>query len=153
MHTVNNTLITTVTMFVLVVGPTFGGRHHDSKIFNIEFPTATAWFEHLRCLRDSGSQGIHKDYQGENRQRPFNRGRKSKNHPNPTLTDEQREFNREWSRRRVRLEPDISGMKRFNILVDRCRGRKPGLIDEVLVICAGFWNLNVIQNALRISGG
>mgnify|MGYP003449193608 CR=1 FL=1 len=145
--------MTTVTMFVLFVGPTFGGRHHDSKIFNIEFPTATAWFEHLRCLRDSGSQGIHKDYQGENRQIPFNRGRKSKNHPNPTLTDEQREFNRELSRRRVRIEHAISGMKRFNILVDRFRGRKPGLIDEVLVMCAGFWNLNVIQNALRISGG
>lgn len=133
MHSVKNTIIATVTTFILFVGQTFGGRHHDYNIFKTEFPTATAWFEHLRCLLDWGYQGIHKDYKGENRQIPFKRGRKSKYHPNPTLTDEQREFNREWSCRRLRIEHSISGIKRFNILVDRCRGRKPELIDEVIV--------------------
>lgn len=146
MHTVKNTIIATVTTLIWFVRQTFGGRPHDYHLFNTEFPTAIAWFEHLRCPPDSGYQGIHKDYKGENLQIPFKRGRKSKNHPNSTCTSEQREFNREWSRSRLRIEPAISGIKRFNILVDRCRGRKPGLIDEVIVMCAGFWNLNVIQN-------
>jgi len=42
---------------------------------------------------------------------------------------------------------DFGGMKRFNILVQAFRNRKPNFIDDVIVLCAGLWNLNVIQNA------
>jgi len=47
----------------------------------------------------------------------------------------------------VVIEQAIGGMKRFNILVHAFRNRKPNFIDDFIVLCAGLWNLNVIQNA------
>ena len=112
-----------------------------------EFPTKEARLSHLRVLVDLGYQGIIKDYEGENIEIPFKKPRKSKNNPNPTLTAEQKQHNKELSKIRVLVEHAIGGMKRFNILVHAFRNRKPGFIDDVIVLCAGLWNLNVIQNA------
>ncbi len=132
---------------ILFVGQTFTGKNHDYKIFKDEFPTFDAWFEHLSVLVDLGYQGIIKDYEGENIQIPVKKPRKSKKNPKPTLTSEQKEHNQKLSRIRVRVEHAIGGMKRFNILVQAFRNRKTNFIDDVIVLCAGLWNLNVIQNA------
>jgi len=85
MHTVKNTIITTITKLVLFVGQTFTGNNHDYKIFKEEFPTQDAWFEHLSVLVDLGYQGILKDYNGDDIQIPFKKPRKSKNNPNPNI--------------------------------------------------------------------
>jgi len=146
-HTVKNTIITTMTKLILFIGQTFTGRNHDYKIFKDEFPTEEAWFEHLSVLVDLGYQGILKDYDGGNIQIPVKKKRKSKNNQNPTLTTEQKEYNKELSSIRVFVEHAIGGIKRFNILVQAFRNRKPNFIDDVIVLCAGLWNLNVIQNA------
>jgi hypothetical protein len=147
MHTVKNTIITTMTKLILFVGQTFTGHNHDYKIFKDEFSNEEAWFEHLSVLVDLGYQGIIKDYEGENIKIPVKKPRKSKNNPNPTLTAEQKEYNKELSQIRVLVEHAIGGMKRFNILVHAFRNRKDGFIDDVIVLCAGLWNFNVIQNA------
>lgn len=61
-HSVKNTIIANATRSIWFVGPTFGGSHHDYKIFKEEFPTEEVWFEHLTVLVDLGYQGIIKDY-------------------------------------------------------------------------------------------
>ena len=146
MHTVKNTIITTITKLVLFVGQTFNGNNHDYKVFKEEFPTEEAWFEHLSVLVDLGYQGILQDYNGDDIQIPFKKPRKSKNNPNPTLTVEEKEYNKELSKSRIFIEHAIGGMKRFKILVQAFRNRKLNFIDDVIVLCAGLWNLNLIEN-------
>jgi len=62
------------------------------------------------------------------------------------LTAEEKQSNKELSKKRVFIEHAIGGMKRFKILVQAFRNRKLNFIDDVIVLCAGLWNLNVIQN-------
>ena len=88
-----------------VKGQTFSGSNHDYKIFKDEFPFDAAWFEYLTVLVDLGDLSIIKDYEGdENIHIPFKKPRKSKNHPNPSLTPEQKEYNKELSSIRVLVE-------------------------------------------------
>jgi hypothetical protein len=120
-------------------------RVHGSKRSG-EFSTEEAWFKNLHVLVDLGYQGIVKDYEDENIQIPFKKKKKSKDNPNPTLTEEQKEYNKTLSSRRIFVENALGGMKRFNILVHKFRNRKLNFIDDVIVLGAGLWNLNV-QNA------
>ena len=115
-------------------------------MFKSEFSTKEAWFEHLRVFVDLGYQGICKDYEGENLLIPVKKPRKSKNNPNPSLTDKQKQYNKKLSKTRILVENAIGGMKRFNILVHAFRNRKSNFFDDVIVLCAGLWNLNVVQN-------
>jgi len=72
----------------------------------------------------------------------------SKNNPNPSLTAEQKAcLWKNLSLARVLVEHAIGFITRFNILVPAFRNRKVNLIDDVIALCAGLWNLNVIQNA------
>lgn len=145
MPTYKNTIISTFHKLILFVGLTFTGHHHDYKMFKSEFPNEAAWFKHLRVFVDLGYQGIVKDYEGENILIPHKKSRNSKNNPNPQLSPEQKQYNKELSQKRIVVENAIGGMKRFNILVHAFRNRKPNFIDDVIVLCAGLWNLNVIQ--------
>jgi hypothetical protein len=115
-------------------------------MFKSEFSTKKAWFEHLKVFVDLGYQGICKDYEGEKNLIPHKKPIKSKNNPNPRLTSEQNQYNKEVSKTRILVENAIGGMKRFNILVHAFRNKKPNFIDDVMVLCAGLWNLNVVQN-------
>ena len=146
MPTSKNTIISTFHKLILFVGLTFTGHNHDYKMLKSEFPTESAWFEHLKVFVDLGYQGICKDYEGETILIPYKKTRKSKNHPNSGLTPEQKQYNNKLSKTRILVENAISGIKRFNILVHTFRNRKPNFIDDVIVLCAGLWNLNVIQN-------
>jgi hypothetical protein len=128
----------------LYVGQTFTGHNHDYKIFKEEFPSQVAWFEDLQVLVDLGYQGIVKDYEGGKIEIPVKKKRKSKENPNPALTEEQKKYNKELRSKRICVENAIGGMKRFNILVHKFRNRKGNFIDDVIVLCAGLWNLNVI---------
>lgn len=146
MPTSKNTIISTFHKLILFIGLTVTGHNHDYKMFKSEFSTKTAWFKHLTVFVDGGYQGICKDYEGEKILIPHKRPRKTKNNPNPGLTAEQKQYNKEVSKTRILVENAIGGMKRFNILVHAFRNKKPNFIDDVIVLCAGLWNLNVVQN-------
>jgi hypothetical protein len=66
------------------------------------------------------------------------------------LTIEHKEYNKQLSSIRVLVELSLGGMMRFNILVQAFRFYKPNFIDDAIVLCAGLWNLNVIQLAIGI---
>ena len=146
MPTYKNTIISTFHKLILFLGLTFTGHNHDYKMFKSEFSTKETWFEHLRVFVDWGYQGICKDYEGENLFIPVKKPRKSKNNPNPSLTDEQKQYNKEVSKTRILVENAIGGMKRFKILVHAFRKRKSNFFDDVIVLGAGLWNRNVVQN-------
>ena len=139
-HTNKNTVIANAEKVVLFMGQTFAGRNHDYAMFKAEFPSEDKWFENNKLDVDLGYQGIKTDYPEADIAIPFKKPRKSKKHPNPQLSDEQKDYNRAVSRARIYVENAICGIKRFNILVHRFRNRLEGFVDDVIVVCAGLWN-------------
>ena len=142
-HTVKNTVISSKDKIVRFIGKTFPGSAHDYTMLKNEFPPEEPWFENMNALLDLGYQGIRTDYTGDGIRIPHKKPRKSKNNPNPVLTGEQKEGNRTLSRVRIFVENAIGGMKRFNILSHVFRNRKKNFDDDVIVLCAGLWNMAV----------
>jgi hypothetical protein len=60
-----------------------------------------------------------------------------------TLTDEQKAFNQELARRRVRIEHVNSSVKRCRIVKDTIRVFRDGVRDMVAEVCCGLHNLRV----------
>jgi DDE superfamily endonuclease len=137
---VKNTIIATVKKWILFVGDTFTGHHHDYTMLKTEFPTEHAWFETIHALVDLGYQGIRSDYVGEKIAIPHRKPRKSKKNPDTQLTDQQKAENQALSRIRIFVENAIAGIKRFNILVQPFRNRTPDMDDQAIALCAGLWN-------------
>ena len=105
-----------------------------------EFPPEFPWFELIIILVDLGFQGIQSDYEGDDIYIPYKKPRKSKKNPNTELTEEQKAVNRALSKIRILVENSIAGIKRFNILTQPFRNRKPNFDDQVIAISAGLWN-------------
>lgn len=143
-HTVKNTVISSVDKIILFIGKTFSGNTHDYKMLKEEFPPDQPWFENQNTLADLGYQGILKDYKGDGIRIPNKKPRKSKNNPNPGLTEEQKNENRDLSRVRIFVENAIGGMKRYNILIHAYRNLKKNFEDDVIALCAGLWNMAII---------
>jgi hypothetical protein len=129
--------------WIVFLGRTFSGHHHDYSMLKQELPPDLDWFGDLEVWVDLGYQGIQSDYEGEMIEIPHKRPRKSKTNPDSKLTVEQRAENRAVSQIRIFIEHAIGGMKRFGILVQRFRNRKENFEDDTVGICAGLWNLNL----------
>ncbi len=142
-HTIKNTVISTADKAVHFIGMTFPGSVHDYTMLKKEFSPEEPWFENINALLDLGYQGIQKDYIGDKIRIPHKKPRKSKNFQNPELTDEQKEKNRALSRVRISVENAIGGFKRFNILNHIFRNKKKNFDDDVIVLCAGLWNMAI----------
>jgi len=41
------------------------------------------------------------------------------------------------------VEHAIGGMKRFRVLINRSRIRKPKYKDDIIGVCAGLWNFKL----------
>ena len=139
-HMVKNTIMSTVTKWVVFVGGTFPGHEHDYTMLKTEFPPEHPWFENIHARLDLGYQGILDDYDGENIEIPHKKSRKSQKNPRPELTIEQKTENQALSRARIFIENAISGIKRFNILVHAFRNRMAKMEDVVIAMCAALWN-------------
>ena len=85
-----------------------------------EFPPELDWFADIDVRVDLGYLGIQADYRNERIDIPTKKPRKSKKHPNPQLSDEQKAANTALSQIRIFIEHAIGGMKRYNILVQVC---------------------------------
>ena len=127
--------------FIIFLGRTFSGHNHDSLMLKQEFPPELDWFTDLNVRVDLGYLGIKSDYRGEQIDLPTKKPRKSKKHPNPQLSDEQKAANKVLSQIRIFIEHAIGGMKRYNILVHTFRNRIAHFEDDVIGVCAGLWNL------------
>jgi len=108
-----------------------------------EFAVEIPWFKDINVLADLGYQGICTDYVGKGIRIPHKKPRKSKNNPNPQLTDEQKKENFVLSKMRIYVENAIGGMKKFNVLNFAFRNKKENICDDVIVVCAGLWNMSI----------
>lgn len=139
-HTVKNTVISGLDKFIAFLGRTFTGHNHDYSLLKAEFPPELDWFTDLKVWVDLGYLGIQTDYAGAQIAIPTRKPRKSKTNPEPYLTDAQKTANKAVSQIRIFVENAISGLKRYNILVQRFRNHKENFEDDVIGIAAGLWN-------------
>ena len=109
---------------IIFLGRTFSGHHHDYSMFKQEFPPELDWFADIHVRVDLGYLGMPSDYRSDRIDIPTKKPRKSKKHPNPQLSDEQKAANTALSQIRIFIEHAIGGMKRYNILVHVFRNRK-----------------------------
>lgn len=110
--------MTTLGLIVLYIGNTFSGKNHDYGMFKKEFKVKDI-FSSFEIMVDSGYQGVERDYIAKHIYIPHKKPRKSKNNPNPELTKEQKDYNREIAKKRVSVEHAISGIKRYNCLSNK----------------------------------
>jgi hypothetical protein len=57
------------------------------------------------------------------------------------LSAEQKEYNKDLGKERIYVEHSIGGMKRYRILEHRNRVKSRKVLDQVVGVCAGLWNL------------
>jgi len=116
------------------------GSQVDMGILKKEFPPGLAWFKNMKVLVDLGFVGISKLYEFKELLIGFKKPRKSKSNPKPTLTAEQKQYNRAISKERIYVEHAIGGMKKFRILRNKCRLKSQQLKERNIGVCAGLWN-------------
>lgn len=142
-HTNKNLVISTEKKIVKYLGVTTEGTRHDYSILKQELPANKNLFENKEINVDLGFNGIKKEYKAKKINIPHKKPRKSKNNPNPILTDKQKKENRRFSRIRVVVEHAIGGIKIMHILKIKFRNWVNGFIDEVMEVSTGIWNLRL----------
>ncbi len=63
--------------------------------------------------------------------------KKTKNH---SLSEEEKQFNKNLASERIMVENSLSGMKRYQILSNRLRIHAIDFYDKLLGVCAGIWS-------------
>ena len=144
-HTVKNTVISTLSKWILFLGYTIAGSIHDYTQFKQEFPVdgqkeIIRWFKDFILWFDLGYLGAQEAYEADAVNMPNKKPRKSKNNLYPSLTEKQKNENSHISRVRVIVEQAIGGLKRFNILIHSFRNHLDGFVDTVVLLAAGLWN-------------
>ena len=126
--------------WIYYVSKLYAGSNVDMGILKKEFSIGKTWFTTCKVLVDLGFVGIDKYYEFKELVIGEKKPRKSKANPNPKLSDEQKEKNRNISRERIFVEHAIGKIKKFRILKNRCRIKCQELKDRIIGICAGLWN-------------
>jgi hypothetical protein len=140
------TVISTLTTYILYVGDIFRGKNHDYGMFKTEFTPELNWFKNFRIYVDLGYLGFANDYETKELLIPYKKSRKSKNNPNPMLTEEQKKHNKTVSSIRVKVEHAIGGMKRYKCFSDKYRNKIDDTKYFFKVLSAALWNFNLSLN-------
>ena len=140
-QTLKNTVLSCPDKFMVFLGRTCSGHHHDDSMLKHEFPPELDWFEDIQVRVDLGYQGMQSDYRGDQIEIPTKKSRKSQKNPTPQLSDAQKAAHKTLSQVRIFIEHAIGGMKRDNILVHVFRHRTADFEDDAVGICAGLWHL------------
>jgi hypothetical protein len=127
--------------FIIFLGRTCSGHHHDSLMVKQALPPALDGFADINVRVALGYLGMKADARGARLDIPTRQPRQSQKHPNPQWSEEQKAAHTALSRVRIFIEHAIGGMKRSNILVHTFRNRIEHFEDDVIGICAGLWNL------------
>jgi hypothetical protein len=127
---------------ILYISRSYKGSQHDYTLLKREFDPAQAWFANCRVRLDLGFQGFATDYRHEQVVMGHKRKRVKKGADN-ALSDQQKAHNTLVSGRRVVVEHSIAGLKRYRILGNKNRLKVTAVIDRLLGVCAGLWNLTI----------
>jgi len=136
-HTVKNNVITHRRGKVVFLSDTYEGKKHDKAICDEEeyqFPTGS----HL--WQDTGFQGYRPE--GVTTIQPKKKPRTQE------LTKDEKQRNREISSERVKVEHQIGGIKRCNIVVHKFRNRFTHYVDDVMETACGLHNFRLTHRQL-----
>lgn len=139
-HTDVAMVLTNKTRWIFYISMLYFGKRNDFGIFKEEFEPGLGWFINYRLIVDLGFIGIAKLYTIKELLIGHKKKRKSKNNPDPQLTEAQIQWNEDVSRERIYGEHAIGGMKVFRILVNRSRGKCDELKNQLIGNCAALWN-------------
>lgn len=131
-HTVKNVLLADQIQKVLFLSDTVAGKTHDKRIADA---TAYPLPKESVLLQDLGFMGF--GIEGVTIIMPTRKPRGGE------LTPEQKEVNRQISRRRVAIEHVNSGVKRCRVVKDILRLLKEGIRDFIIEICCALHNYRV----------
>lgn len=118
----------------------YPGKNVDYGILKQEFPPEKPWFILKRILLDLGFIGFEKDYEYMEVFIGHKKPRKSKEEPEPKLTELEKQWNKVVARKRIFVEHAIGGMKIFRILKNKSRLKSKELKNRILGVAAGLWN-------------
>jgi len=99
---------------ILFLGLTTVGSMHDYSLLKEELgwhAGRTTWFDCVELFADLGYLGMGDDFAVQKLRMPIKKPRKSKDNPEPELTDAQKEHNKAVSKIRVKVEHAIGSMK------------------------------------------
>jgi hypothetical protein len=133
-HTLKNAVIITAGCLILFVSQSVCGKTHDKRIADAmySFPYPCTLYQ------DTGYQGFRPD--GVATVQPIKKPKGRK------LTEQEKEFNRQVSSFRVRVEHAIGSAKRMRIVKDECRLRANNFVGRVFKTCTALHNFRVKMN-------
>jgi hypothetical protein len=131
-HTVKNVLLVNARLTIMFLSDTYEGSVHDKRIADAT-PYPLPAGSHL--LQDLGFLAFTLD--GVRSITPFKKPRGG------SLTEEQKAFNQQLARRRVRIEHVNSSVKRCRIVKDTIRLFRDSIRDMVAEICCALHNFRV----------
>lgn len=133
---------------MLFLGTTQQGSVHDFSMLKEDCPNKQVIHNELFMNSilwvDLGYQGIVKLYKDLRIEIPYKRPYKTKNNPEPELTEEQKEYNSYVSKTRIKVENTIGGIKISKIVSDKFRGRIKGWKDDVMLAATALYNYKKI---------
>jgi hypothetical protein len=129
---VKNVLLINAALVIVFLSDTYEGSTHDKRIADgTPYPLP----EGSELLQDLGFLAF--ELEGVESITPFKKPRGG------ALTEEQKVFNQQHARRRVRIEHVNSSVKRCRIVKDTIRLFKEGVRDMVAEISCGLHNFRV----------
>ena len=150
-HTDSAMVLSNKKKWIFYLSWLYCGSVHDFGIFKNEFNPEEKWFNKFNVILDLGFVGFDKFYDAKELFIGFKKPRKSKKNPNPPeLTKEQKDWNKLVSKKRIYVEHAIGGMKRFRILINRCRLKCYKNKNEIIGVCAALWNFKLHLKSLKI---
>jgi hypothetical protein len=133
-HTVKNMAICAISGALLFLSPTVFGRIHDKKLMDM-FELTT---QNISLYLDLGFVG----YQAGDKVNiilPHKKPRNTKTEKR-TLTKEQKEYNQQHAKIRVKIENIFAHIKTMRILKDTLRNYKKGFRDLIMVTASALYN-------------
>lgn len=130
-HTRKHLAVVDETKRVLVLTSAQDGKHHDKRLLD-EADLAGAIPDAIAIEVDLGFQGLQNEY--DNILIGYKKPRGG------SLTQGQKDFNRELSRNRVVCENAFAGVKRYGAVSAIYRNRVAGFDDHLMLTATGLWN-------------
>lgn len=134
----------------MFLGNTTEGSHHDYRILKEEFNVNLDLFASYYLLVDLGYLGIKKDYKAMDILIPHKKPRISKKNPSVELSKEQKNENKEMSKKRVVVENSLAGVKRLGAVVQVFRNKTNEFCDLVMCLACAIWNFHVDTQTIII---
>jgi hypothetical protein len=133
-HTLKNAVIITSCCMILFVSQSVCGKMHDKKIADTlyDFPYPCVLYQ------DTGYQGFRPE--GVVTKQPIKKPK------GRDLSVSEKDFNKEISSFRIRVEHAIGSIKRMRIVKDECRLRKNNFTKRIFKTCAAIHNFRINLN-------